>query len=235
VKYGAVIFDLFGTLVGDIVGPPAMRVRESMAGAISVPTRDFNRMWSESRFPRNLGEFASIKDNITHICEELGVKVEEKDIERAAQIRQDLSREIMMKPREGAIDVLQQLKQMGIKTGLISNCDSDTPMIWPDTPFQSLFDMAVFSASCGFMKPDRQIFKKALDGLKFSPEHCLYVSNGRGGETQGAHEAGMLPVVVIPDIKEGFYIMSPGDDELIFAWKKGRIITSLKEVVELVE
>ena len=49
-KYKAVIFDLFGTLIGDIFGPPAMEVRVNMATALSIPLDDFNQKWSESYY-----------------------------------------------------------------------------------------------------------------------------------------------------------------------------------------
>ncbi len=232
-KYKAVIFDLFGTLVGDIVGPPAMDVRVRMAATLSIPVNDFIQMWAKSYYGRNTGAFRSVEDNIIHICEELGTRPKDKDTKIAAQIRQDLARKIMMKPRKGALKTLLGLKDMGIKTGLISNCDPDAPIIWPDTPFKPLFDAAVFSSSSGCKKPEYHIYKKAIDQLSVAPENCLYVGNGQGSELRGAYEAGVHPVLITPDIKKGFHIMSPAEDEIALAQKEGEVITSLEEVLTL--
>ena len=216
-KYKAVIFDLFGTLVEDIIGPPYTDLVMRIASILSMPADDFRQMWSDTVYVRHTGGFRSVEANIAHICQELGVHLEDNDIKLAARIRQDYDRRVMTTPRSGAVEVLSQLKQWGYKTGLISNCTPDAPLIWPDIPFASLFDVAVFSCSVGLMKPDHRIYQLTVERLGVESEDCLYVGNGSRGELRGAHEMGMYPVLITPNRDEGFVSTTPDDEEIALA------------------
>jgi len=67
-KYQAVIFDLFGTLVSE----PSRRKQQSvlweMAAVLSVPADDFVRLWAETMDKRHLGILSSLEANIEYIC-----------------------------------------------------------------------------------------------------------------------------------------------------------------------
>jgi len=137
-----------------------------------------------------------------------------------------------MRPRQDAIDVLSYLQSQGLKTGLISNCSPDTPLIWKDTPFAPLFDVAVFSSSVGVKKPDPRIYQIAIDQLATKPGNCLYIGNGDGRELTGASQVGMHPVL----------IRAPDEDNTDAQWEDstdaeqwdGPVISSLREVLDLV-
>jgi len=135
-------------------------------------------------------------EHIVHITHELGANLEDSSIKLAARIRRDYDRQVMTTPRSGAVEVLSRLKRWGYKIGLISNCTPDAPLIWLDTPFVSLFDVAVFSCSVGIMKPDHQIYKLTVERLGVESKDCLYVGNGSRGELCGAYEVGMYPVLI---------------------------------------
>lgn len=233
-KYQAVIFDLFGTLVGDLIGPQYTDVLISIATVLSVPADDFLQMWSDTSYARNTGAFHSVEANIVHICRELRVQPKGNDVKLAARIRQDYARRVMMKPRLGAVEVLSRLKQWGRKAGLISNCTPDVPAIWPETPFVPLFDVTVFSCSVGLKKPDHQIYKLTIERLGVESKYCLYVANGQSGELRGACEVAMYPVLITPGIDEGFLCMPPEDEETALVERKGIVISSLEEVLALV-
>jgi len=53
------------------------------------------------------------------------------------------------------------------------------------------FDPIVISGDHGFRKPDRRLFRLALDGLGVAAEHVLYVGNDMYCDIYGAREAGM--------------------------------------------
>jgi len=233
-KYKAVIFDLFGTLVEDIIGSPYTDLVMRIASVLSVPADDFNQMWSDTVYARHTGVFRSTEANIVHVCQELGGRPEDNDIKLAARIRRDYDRRVMTTPRSGAVEVLSRLKRRGHKIGLISNCTPDAPLIWPDTPFASLFDVAVFSCSVGMMKPDHRIYKLTVERLGVEPKDCLYVGNGSRGELRGAHEVGMYPVLITPGMNEEFLCVSPDEGELLLAEQEGTVISSLEEVLALV-
>lgn len=233
-KYKAVIFDLFGTLVCDLIGPKYTDVLVEIATVLSVPVDDFLKMWSETSYERNTGAFKSVEANIIHICKELRVQPKDNNIKIAARLRQDYARSVISKPRFGAVEVLSRLKQSGLKVGLISNCTPDAPTIWPETPFAPLVDVAVFSCSVGLKKPDHQIYKLTVERLEVEAKDCLYVANGYNGELCGACEVAIYPVLITPDIGKEFLCLPPDDEERALAEREGTVISSLEEVLALV-
>ncbi|HEY33122.1 MAG TPA: HAD-IA family hydrolase [Dehalococcoidia bacterium] len=229
-KYEAVIFDLFGTLV------PALPYREyrlvlgRMASTLSIPVDDFNRIWFETSQERNTGVMLTIEANIEHVCKELGTRTGDDEIRRAMRIRIDFVTRIMQ-PRPDAIEVLSRLKSQGFKIGLISNCSADTPVIWQDTPFVPFFDVTIFSSSVGMKKPDPRIYSLAMGQLGVKPEDCLYVGDGASQELAGAARVGMNPVL-IKVLDEDFDDALPEDARE--EWD-GPTVSSLTAVLSLVE
>ena len=234
-KYKAVVFDLFGTLVRDRAPPEYTDNLMRMAKALSIPDDDFLKMWADTSRQRNTGAFPSIKAAVIYICNQLGVQPEDSNVALAAKLRRDYSRNVMTEPRQGAVDVVSGLKEAGHKVGLISNCTPETPVIWPDTPFAPLFDVAIFSCSAGLMKPANQIYKLAIERLKVEARDCIFVANGQDGELQGAWEAEMYPVLIIADADREPLYNQPDDSERAFVEQKGTVIFSLDEVPRLLK
>jgi len=227
-KYTAVIFDLFGTLVDSF----SLREHESMliemASVLSAPSDDFIRLWVNTFTERATGIFQSPEANIEYICRKLGVPVEGTQIRLAAQIRFGFTLRFM-KPRADAVEVLSQLRAEGYKTGLISDCTPEVPIIWKDTPLAPLIDTAIFSCSVGLKKPDPHIYQLAENKLEVKPESCLYIGDGGSQELTGASQVGMHPVLIrVPgeDSTDAYRI--DGEE-----WD-GPAISSLKDVLTLV-
>jgi putative hydrolase of the HAD superfamily len=194
-KYAAVIFDLFGTLINNLSFREYESVLRQMASVLSVPSDDFVRWWSDTSHERNTGIIPSPEPIIRHICQKLGVPVEDARVRLAARIRFDYTRRSLV-PRPDAITVLSHLKAAGYKTGLISDCSSEVPKIWPDTLFARFIDMAVFSCSVGLRKPDPRIYKLVTSRLAVEPQDCLYIGDGSSQELTGAARVGMHPVLL---------------------------------------
>jgi putative hydrolase of the HAD superfamily len=229
-KYSAVIFDLFGTLVPGLSNEEYMVVLERMAASLSVPVDDFNRVWFATARERNIGVIPTIEANIERVCQELGVHAGDDGISQGTRLRFDFVRRIMQ-PRPDAIEVLSHLKSAGFKIGLISNCSPDTPVIWQDTPFVPFFDVTIFSSSVGMKKPDPLIYNLAMEQLGVKPEDCLYVGDGASQELPGARRVGMNPVMV-QVFGEDFE--SPLPDNARGEWEGPRV-SSLTEVLTLVD
>jgi len=227
-KYEAVIFDLFGTLVDEYPYEDYQSVLGQMASVLKVPFDDFKRLWYETAYERNIGIMRFIEDNIEYICKQLGVQADDVKIKLATKIRYDFVADTM-KPRQDAIDVLSQLRSRGLKIGLISNCSPETPVIWEDTPFPPLFDAVMFSSSVGVKKPDSHIYHLALDKLAVKPEDCLYIGDGDSQELTGAASVGMHPVMIRVAYEDETQPRLTSREE----WA-GPVISSLKEVLNLV-
>ena len=125
-KYKAVIFDLFGTLVNILPLREYENSLTQMASTLLVSPDDFIRSWKTTFNQRMTGHFPNCEANIKYICRELGVPINDNQIERAAQIRFDYTRREVMSLQSGAVDILSLLKTSGYKTGLISDCSIAT-------------------------------------------------------------------------------------------------------------
>lgn len=228
-KYAAVIFDLFGTLIDNLPYEKYLDVLRQVASILGVPFDDFQRLWFETSLERNLGTIPTVEDNIKHICNKLGASIDNEKIKRGAEIRYDFIASIMI-PRQDVIEALSHLKSQGLKIGLISNCTSETPIVWENTPFAPLFDVVLFSSSVGLRKPDPRIYRLALERLEVQPADCLYVGDGDSQELSGASEAGMHPVLIRLAGEDSTQPHLVNREE----WDEP-VISSLHEVLDLLE
>jgi putative hydrolase of the HAD superfamily len=226
-KYKAVIFDMFGTLVPNMSLSEHRAVLTRMAHVLSAPPDDFAQLWFDTFNERSTGIFQSPDDNVEYICRTLGVSVNETQVKLATRIRFDYAVQSMM-PRPDAIETLSHLKFEGCKTGLISDCSAEVPAIWKDSPFVELIDVAIFSCSVGVKKPDPRIYWIATDQLGVEPETCLYIGDGSSGELTGAAQVGMHPTLLnLPENNPDAHQIDKED------WN-GPAISSLREVLDLV-
>jgi putative hydrolase of the HAD superfamily len=134
-----------------------------------------------------------------------------------------------MVPRPEAAEVLSKIQQKGYKIGLISDCSSNTIVLWENTGLKSFFEVTIFSCAVGIKKPDPRIYRMALEKLKVKPPDCLYIGDGSSYELTGALKVGMHPVRIrIPDEREDNFRIDEED------WD-GPVISSLKEVLDLLQ
>jgi len=229
-KYKAVIFDLFGTLIENYTIERHEGVLRQMASVLSAPSEDFVRLWYETFNDRCMGILKTPEDNIDYVCRKLGVPVEGSQMSVAARIRLDLTINSMV-PMPGTITTLSSLKIEGCKTGLVTDCSAEVPAIWQDTPFAPLFDVTVFSCKVGLKKPDPRIYQLAAEQLAVKLESCLYIGDGSSQELTGADAVGMHPVL-IRDPEEDSGVMHRVEAEAD-RWD-GPVISSLREVLDLV-
>jgi putative hydrolase of the HAD superfamily len=226
-KYKAVIFDLFGTLVPSFTDQEYREILRQMAEILAVPSRDFWVLWADTLAESVLGTIPSVESQIVRIGRQIGVKFPPAKVRAAQKLMSDYSARTMQ-PRPGAVEALSQLNQRGLKLGLISDCTSDTPELWKKTALAPLVDATVFSCLVGLRKPDQRIYRLAVQQLAVKPSECLYVGDGAGRELSGALEAGLNPVqLYIPAEKDAFRV----DTE---AWE-GQTIASLSEILGLID
>jgi putative hydrolase of the HAD superfamily len=228
-KYQAVIFDLFGTLVDSYSSEEYQRVLKQMASILTVPFDSFWQLWSETARERSLGIIPTIEANLEYICQQTGVNTDNNRIALADKLRYDFIADTI-KPNTDVIQTLTYLKSQGIRIGLISNCSPETPLIWQDTPFVKLVDVAVFSSSAGLRKPDARIYALTVERLGVKPDNCLYIGDGESGELTGAKSTGMHPVL----IRAAFENEAQSDWIDRKNWD-GITIRSLKEILDLVK
>ena len=211
-KYSAVIFDLYGTLVDETTGTAARRggynrTTAEVATLVGAPPDPFVKLWNSTLPQRMKGVHPTLQGYISALCAELGVVPDPSGLVEADRIRTQFFRDRLV-PRSDAVEMLAALREAGLKVGLITDCSWETPVAWPDTPFPPYFDTTVFSCETGTQKPDPAIYALACERLDVTPERCLYVGDGNSNELAGAERAGMtalrihVPYETYPDAKD---------------------------------
>jgi putative hydrolase of the HAD superfamily len=183
VKYRAVIFDLWQTLV-PWPHEAAERFYRSMADLYGVPHERFREAWIGSHAQRATGPIA---DNLRSVATTLSV---EPDFDLLLDHRRAWTRAALV-PRDDAVPTLEELRRRGHRLGLITVCSEDVGHVWDETPLEGLFDATVYSSSAGVSKPDPRIYGIACERLGVEPADCLFVGDGANDELPGAERAGM--------------------------------------------
>ena len=193
-KFKAVIFDLYGTLVDDFASSVG-QMHAEFVKALAVPSEPFMKLWRQTTEMRVIGAFQTVEASIEYVCSLLGAPLTAEQLTRAVEIRLQLVRGTLS-PRPGALKTLARLKNEDYKIGLLSNCSIEIPIVWPETVFADLFDSAIFSSREGLKKPDPRIFLLACERLGVIPEHCLYIADGENHELAAAAKVGLHPVLL---------------------------------------
>ena len=184
-KYRAVIFDLWQTLVPWDV-EESRRFNAEVARTIGVEPERYMDVWLNGHHlpNRNNGPAA---DHLRALFEELGV---DPDLEQVLAMRRERAKRVLV-PRPEALPTLEALRRRGHLLGMISVCTEDVPQVWDETPLGHEFDAAVFSCEVGVSKPDPRIYEIACERLGAEAEDCLFVGDGANDELPGAERAGM--------------------------------------------
>ena len=228
-QYKAVVFDLFGTLVRTFSSREHDVVLDRMARVLGVESATFARIFdNDMRGAREMGEYATIEENIEVACNQIGVKPKPEDIQQAAVYRYEFMKKALL-PREDAIETLNRIKAKGLAVGLISDCSPEVPVIWDETPFAKLIDVAVFSCEVGIKKPSRKIYRMLCERLGVDGQESLYVGDGDSSELEGALGLGMEPVLIRVKGEEE----QDRDRPLVEEWE-GKRISALREVLKYV-
>lgn len=194
-KFQAIIFDLFGTIVDGFIASSAGLSDSDFPAALGVPNDSFMQNWRDLIEKRTIGEFQTVEASIEHACNIIGACPTAEQMAKAVDIRLQLTRRALA-PRPNVIATLTKLRKDGFKIGLLSNCSIEIPIVWPETEFADLFDVTVFSSRERVKKPAPEIYQLACNRLGVRPEECLYVADGENFELTAAADIGMYPVLI---------------------------------------
>ena len=207
----AVIFDLWNT-IAEWPHERWAEVRPRVAERFGLSPEEFDSRWygelATMRETRPFADVLALFDLSPEVAEEV------------VSMRREVTQQGLV-PVPGALETLVALRERGLGTGLITVCSEDVALLWPETAFHGLFDVEVFSATCGLRKPDPRIYRLALDGLGVEAEEAVFVGDGANDELAGAERVGMRAVGV----------ESPGG-ELPVDWAGPRV-RELPELLEL--
>jgi putative hydrolase of the HAD superfamily len=215
-KYRAVIFDLWQTLV-PWQADEANRFYDRMADAVGVERARFRQAWLAARPRRETGPIA---EYLHALLGELDVDGEVDDL---LALRRDWTKRTLV-PRPDALETLAELRRRGHRLGLISVCTQEVPELWDETPLGGMLDETVFSCDVGFSKPDPRIYEIACERLGVEPAECLFVGDGANDELPGAERVGMTAL----QLRAPGEALTPSGEE----WR-GASIEALSEVLTI--
>lgn len=78
---------------------------------------------------------------------------------------------------DDAVPFLKQLRLLGIKIALVSNCPDNTRTLLTDLNLIQLADEVILSCEVGFAKPSPEIYATALAALGIPPEESVMVDD----------------------------------------------------------
>jgi putative hydrolase of the HAD superfamily len=189
VKVRAVVFDLWDTLA-----PWSLdNWYGLMADRLGVGRERFEQAWVGGYDLRATGP---LEPSVRAVCGVLGLH--EAAVDGLISVRLDATKKALV-PRDGALEVLDELRVRGYRLGLISVCSEEVPKLWEQTELASRIDEPVFSCSVGVAKPDPRIYRIAAGRLGVETHECLFVDD-QPGFVAGAREAGMHAVQLGGDI-----------------------------------
>ena len=200
-RYRAVVFDLFGTLIKGFTRRDYDQVNASMAEAVGVPFPEFWQLVGDTYRGKCLGHYASFEDNVRDICSRFGLEVDAGQITQAARYHYEFMADALV-PEQEVLEALRMLKVRGLEYGLISDCGPEVPLLWGESPLARLIDVPVFSCEERVSKPNIGIYQVAAHRLLVQPAECIYVGDGSSDELKGAAVAGMIPILKRTDLND---------------------------------
>ncbi|NLG84533.1 MAG: beta-phosphoglucomutase [Firmicutes bacterium] len=144
---------------------------------------------------RGVGRLDSLR--IIMACN--GRRCGEEELRRLAEVKNEYYREFVagMSPADvspGAVAVLKNLREMGIKIGLAS-ASKNAPFILDRLDLRRFFDHIVDPGRITRGKPDPEIFLAAAEGLGAAPCRCVGVEDAAVG-VRAIKAAGMYAIGV---------------------------------------
>ncbi len=186
----AVIFDMFETLVTLFTGRTYFS--EHIAADLNQPIEAFRKCWHETEKDRTLGKY-SMEEGLSITLKNLDA-YSEANVELICRKRREALGDTFKNIPPESLWLLKTLREKGLKIGLITNTFSDERDMILASPLYPLFDSAMISYEQGLLKPDPEIYRRAMQALNVTAEECLYVGDGGSNELQTARSLGMQAI-----------------------------------------
>lgn len=218
--YRAVLFDFFGTLTHAVRRGSGHR---AVAEALGCELAALIDVLDESYYLRASGALGDAEATLRWVGEQVGVRPSDAAVRAAREARERaVLADIRLRP--DAVRALRQLRPLGVRTAVVSDCTHELPVLLPHLPVAPLLDARVFSVEVRRCKPDPEIFLAACRRLGVDPVDCLYVGDGGSRELTGASAVGLTAVrFTAPDL-DGHLVFDPEP-----TWP-GAVVDALAEV-----
>jgi putative hydrolase of the HAD superfamily len=189
----AVIFDFNGTLTPARLAQAQGAARSVLARALHIDVAALDAAMTASYRERFRGETGDVQQSLAWLARQLGARPTTTTLAAATEVRLAAERRFAQ-PRPEALPLLRELRERGLRIGVISDCTAELPELFAELPIAPLVDAAVFSCVTGSVKPDPDNYLACCHQLQVPPSSCWYVGDGGSNELHGARAVGMHPV-----------------------------------------
>lgn len=227
-KIKAVIFDLDDTLIDwsgstknyfEVVAPNYGNVyRYLVDQGFKLPSQEWFVQTAMDCVVDEWGEKkktfagANFGDALLAALKQCGVQPDQVDLRKLMEVY-DWQAVPGVEPYPDTHNVLTHLKANGYKIGLITNAFQPMWMRDPELESYDLLkylDARITSGDTRFMKPHPAIYWRMLGLLDLMPEDCVFIGDRPEHDVQGAHNVGMIGIMIDPShLNRGFGGASP--------------------------
>ena len=190
-KYKAVIFDLFETLITE--WGHKKYTKNEMCSDLGIDRDKFDLYWDEKEKERYIGKI-SFGDSILYICEKCGKNIDNSTLSYITDKRIKTKSLCFEYINRDVFQLLDNLKTMGLRLAIISNCSSEEVTVIKQSKIYTYFDQVVLSYEIEMQKPDSRIYIETANLLGVDPNKCIFVGDGGSSELEGAKMTGMKAI-----------------------------------------
>ena len=221
----AVCFDMFDTLAD-----AHRQLEHSECDVLGITPAEWGvAMWEEDLCrDRGLGFVKTVREMIDRACDNLPFQVSEEKRKAVEAARCERLRLAVTEIDGQIVETVRQLKQRGLKIGLISNADVCDRLYWDQSPVYPYFDDSIFSCDVTMLKPDPEIFLLSLSHLGVKPSEALFVGDGGSRELKGARAVGMGTVCT------EYLVRHPAKERKVILKSADYTIRQFRELLDIV-
>jgi len=138
------------------------------------------------------------RDALLRMLERFGARASDATLDRyRSGLWQRHARDFAL--RDGVCETLTELRERGLRLGLVSNIDEDQlSHLLEISGVAPYFDCILSSEAARSCKPDCEIFEQALRRCDASAPNALFVGDTIAQDVAGAKRAGMLSAALAP-------------------------------------
>ena len=190
-KYKAAMFDLFETLITE--WGHEKYTKKAMCADLGVEKEDFDVYWEEKEQERYLGSI-SFEESVLYACENINRQIDPELLARVKEKRVKTKSECFKYVLPEVYQLLNTIREMGLKTAIVSNCSSEEVEVFRNSEISRYFDVALLSFEVHMKKPDVCIYEEAAKHLGVEMSECIFIGDGGSNELIGARNAGIKAI-----------------------------------------
>jgi putative hydrolase of the HAD superfamily len=185
-RYDAVLLDLYDT----IVWSEWSRLRDLISEHSGLDGELLLKAFDASRRARGVGTYPDAEGDMRSVLEAAGLDPGPAVVHELVELElRELAHGVHL--YDDSLPVVRALRDLGVRTALVSNCSHSTRPVVERLGLEDEFDAIVLSFEAGVMKPDPGIYHRALQQLgSVDPSRAVFVDDQRD-YCDGAAELGI--------------------------------------------